>query len=46
LKLIKQFLRCKRSQAECALAYLSLPGHAPKKRNNLIDKIQRLNQGE
>lgn len=44
LKLTKQFLRIKRPQAECALAYLSLPDKAPTKRRNLISRIQQLNQ--
>jgi len=47
LKLVKPFLRVKRGQAECALAYISLPwygGGAPVKRRSLIDRIQELNR--
>ena len=42
LKSIKQYLHVKRQQAECALAFVSLPP-APKKRIRLAEKIKRLN---
>jgi len=44
LKLVKPFLRTKRHQAECALAYHSLPVVAPAKRRRLVEKIQELNK--
>lgn len=43
LKLVKPFLRIKRAQAECALAFYSVYG-APAKRRRLVDKIQGLNR--
>lgn len=45
LKLIRPFLRIKRGQAECALAYVSLPWRAPQKKRTLVQKIQAMNQG-
>jgi hypothetical protein len=45
LKLVRRFLKLKQQQADCAIAFLSLPYGSAVKKVHLAEKIHRLNRG-